>query len=115
MNCSSFLLFTYALDEEHAEKFERLESLLIKMKQYESFFRASPEAFVQITFRIVHFSLERKFGFEGEQLVILNWLRLIGVTQSFIEHFRSLDNCLYRSLRIFTLRIKFLRSCTPVL
>lgn len=53
---SSLRLFSYAFEEEDVEKYERLESLLMKMKQYESYFRAAPEAFIQITFRIVSWS-----------------------------------------------------------
>jgi len=50
------------------EKFERLESLVTKMKQYESFFRAAPEAFLQITYRIVSWENDRVFESEGDIL-----------------------------------------------
>jgi len=61
-------LVTYAFEEDDAEKFERLESLLTKMKQYESFFRAAPEAFIQMTYRIVSWEEGAKpFEFEGRK------------------------------------------------
>ncbi|KAG4069047.1 hypothetical protein HA402_008358 [Bradysia odoriphaga] len=61
---SQLRLFSYAFEEKNAEKYERLESLLIKMKQYEAFFRAAPEAFIQITFRIVHWSNHTHWNYE---------------------------------------------------
>lgn len=67
---SQLRLFAYAFQEHNADKYERLESLLIKMKQYESFFRAAPEAFIQITFRIVHWSNREHYHDEGKQTKI---------------------------------------------
>jgi len=58
-------MFAYALQERNTEKVERLESLIIKMKQYESYFRAAPEAFIQITFRIITFSRNMERQSEG--------------------------------------------------
>ncbi len=62
---SQLRLFSYAFEEKNADKYERLESLLIKMKQYEAFFRAAPEAFIQITFRIVRWSNRSDWHDEG--------------------------------------------------
>lgn len=44
------------------------------MKQYEAFFRAAPEAFIQITFRIVNWSNRAHWNDEGKPIV--NRLRL---------------------------------------
>jgi hypothetical protein len=68
---SSARLFAYAFEEEDAEKFERLEALLTKMKQYESFFRAAPEAFLQITYRIVSWDNAKAFDYEGSSSKLL--------------------------------------------
>ncbi len=65
---STLRYFTYTLQEENAEKAERLESLIMKMKQYESFFRAAPEAFIQITFRIITWSPTQEYHAEGEHI-----------------------------------------------
>ncbi|CAL8089666.1 unnamed protein product [Orchesella dallaii] len=58
---SALKLFVLSFREHEAERFERLESLLTRMKQYESFFRAAPEAFVQLTFRIITWSRAKVF------------------------------------------------------
>ncbi len=62
---SALKLFVLSFQEENAERYERLESLLTRMKQYESFFRAAPEAFVQLTFRIITWSRAKEFHAEG--------------------------------------------------
>lgn len=44
------------------------------MKQYEAFFRAAPEAFIQITFRIVHWSNRNHWDYEGKVNVkLVRW------------------------------------------
>lgn len=65
IKCSALKLFILSLREHEADKFERLESLLTRMKQYESFFRAAPEAFIQLTFRIISWSRAKVFEEEG--------------------------------------------------
>lgn len=42
------------------------------MKQYESFFRAAPEAFVQITVRILTWSWRKEIHAEGDTLIANN-------------------------------------------
>jgi hypothetical protein len=42
------------------------------MKQYESFFRAAPEAFLQITYRIVSWDNAKAFDYEGSSKLLLN-------------------------------------------
>ncbi|KAJ6625685.1 hypothetical protein Bhyg_16313 [Pseudolycoriella hygida] len=86
---SQLRLFSYAFEEKNAEKYERLESLLIKMKQYEAFFRAAPEAFIQITFRIVHWSDRTHWDYED------NWTSLcIGLCM-----FALAESNIYASIR----------------
>jgi len=79
-------LFTYAFEEEDAEKFERLESLLTRMKQYESYFRAAPEAFIQITFRIISWSDKVEFHAEGiKQARKFKFLEKVACNMNFVS------------------------------
>lgn len=68
---SALKLFVLSFQEENAERYERLESLLTRMKQYESFFRAAPEAFVQLTFRIITWSRTKEFHAEGRHNIMI--------------------------------------------
>jgi len=111
---SGLRLFLYAFEEKNADKFERLESLLIRMKQYESYFRAAPEAFIQITYRIINWTESYHFDSEGEFLIILG--RKVCIKPSLNTFLsRLLDSHVHCPVHFHTGRIPHVRERNQVL